>query len=303
MKKIISLISSIVLAAGMTTALAANAEEEKKIEIDYKPSFYFKAEEGTGVEVLKYGTVFVNKTVAGEGAKVSASVYFKDDDKCAGQVFAKWNCDNPDLQLTDLTGPFAKAGNCPFKITGISSDADLVNTMDTFPDLNMLIINYMDTNVMRPMQLAGSASDDYPLAYFSAKFKDGAAGGSYDIKMYDDGKTFRTNVAPRFVDNLSISVDIFPAEDSESLRVNASDRKLGDINNDGKIDAVDASGILAAYAKISSNKDSEMTADQMAAADVDGNRKVDAVDASNVLGYYAYISGSGSGTLNEFVKK
>ena len=46
-----------------------------------------------------------------------------------------------------------------------------------------------------------------------------------------------------------------------------------------------------------------MTADQMAAADVDGNRKVDAVDASNVLGYYAYISGTGSGTLNEFVKK
>lgn len=45
MKKIISLISSIVLAAGMTTAMAANAVNVE----DYKPSFFFKAEESTGV--------------------------------------------------------------------------------------------------------------------------------------------------------------------------------------------------------------------------------------------------------------
>ena len=118
MKKLISVISSLVLAAGMTSALAANAAD------DYKPSFYFKAEAGTGVEILKYGTVYINNSVSGVNATIPVSAYIKDDEKIAGQIFAKWNCENKDLQLKDATGGFAKAGNIPYKISGANSDAD-----------------------------------------------------------------------------------------------------------------------------------------------------------------------------------
>ncbi len=298
MKKIISIISSIVLAAGMTTAMAANAVNVE----DYKPSFFFKAEESTGVEVLKYGSVFVNRSTAPEGTKIPAAVYFSDYNHYAGQIFVKWNCEKTDLQLTDLTGPFAKAGGCPYKITGINSDADLVNLLNTFPELNMMAVNYTETNVNKPLQLTGTESDDYPLACFNAVFKSGAAGGSYDIEFYDQGNYF-TAVVPRFPDDPKLSIEVHPAEYSEGLRINCSDRMLGDINDDKMIDAVDASSILAAYAKISSNMESGLSDDQLAAADVDGNKKVDAVDASNVLGYYAFISGTGTGTLNEFVKR
>ena len=102
MKKIISVISSLVLAAGMTSALVANAAD------DYKPYFYFKAEAGTGVEVLKHGAVYINNSVSGANASIPVSAYFKDDQKIAGQIFVKWNCEKKELQLKDATGGFAK---------------------------------------------------------------------------------------------------------------------------------------------------------------------------------------------------
>ena len=65
---------------------------------------------------------------------------------------------------------------------------------------------------------------------------------------------------------------------------------LGDVNNDGKINAVDASSVLAYYAMISTNKDGGYTEEQQLAADVDHDGKINAVDASNILAYYAYLS-------------
>ena len=82
--------------------------------------------------------------------------------------------------------------------------------------------------------------------------------------------------------------------------------KLGDINSDGLVDAVDASGVLAEYAKLSSkNGKGDFTADQRKAADVDKNDKVDSVDASKILAYYAYLSKSTTGakmSIEDFVK-
>ena len=65
---------------------------------------------------------------------------------------------------------------------------------------------------------------------------------------------------------------------------------LGDINNDGKINAVDASTVLTYYANISTNKDGGLTEAQKKAADIDNNGDINAVDASYILSYYAYTS-------------
>ena len=299
MKKIISLISSLVLAAGMTSALAVNAADST-----YKPTLYFKADEGKGVEILKYGAVYVNKKVAGDDASVPVSVYFKDDQKIAGQVFVKWISPDKSLVLENLTGPFEKTGGCPFKISGISSDADLGGTLKTFKELNVMAVSYTETDAKKPLQLTGETSDAYPLACFEAKFEQGAKGGSYDINFYDEG-AYVTSVVPRYVNDLQKLEEVYPAEYSEGLLVNASDRLLGDVNSDGHIDSVDASLTLSIYAKLSSSKDPEASAEELAAADVDGNRKVDSVDASSILGYYVYLSSNKDSTvktLNEYVK-
>ena len=66
--------------------------------------------------------------------------------------------------------------------------------------------------------------------------------------------------------------------------------ELGDIDGNGIVDAVDASSVLAYYARISTNQDEGYTESQKKAADVNKDGQVNAVDASNILAYYAYAS-------------
>ena len=78
----------------------------------------------------------------------------------------------------------------------------------------------------------------------------------------------------------------------------------GDVNDDGYIDSVDASAILAEYAAVSSGNKSSFNELQKKSADVNEDGFIDAVDASTVLAYYAYISSEGaSGSLDEFMQK
>lgn len=65
---------------------------------------------------------------------------------------------------------------------------------------------------------------------------------------------------------------------------------LGDVNNDGQINAVDASSVLSYYAMVSTNKDGGFDDLQKVAADVDHDGQINAVDASCILSYYAYVS-------------
>ena len=65
---------------------------------------------------------------------------------------------------------------------------------------------------------------------------------------------------------------------------------LGDVNNDGTINAVDASAVLAYYALISTNQESNDDEAKKLAADVNHDGLINAVDASNILAYYAYVS-------------
>lgn len=62
------------------------------------------------------------------------------------------------------------------------------------------------------------------------------------------------------------------------------------MNEDGKVDAKDASIVLVAYAKVSTGSEDGLTEKQHKAADVNADGKVDAKDASSILAYYAMAS-------------
>jgi len=67
----------------------------------------------------------------------------------------------------------------------------------------------------------------------------------------------------------------------------------GDVNDDGAVDSLDASVILAHYASLSTGGgNGEITGTAAKAADIDADGKIDANDASAVLAYYAYLSTS-----------
>ncbi|MCR4796053.1 MAG: hypothetical protein K5898_12985 [Ruminococcus sp.] len=286
MKKFISILSSAAIAAGMVSALAVNAADEA-------PSIYFTVDDkANGVETLKFGGIFVNTKE--NTSAIPCAMYIKDTSKKAGQIFVKATADES-LKLTNLTGPIALYKGAPYK--GFDTD-DSMN-LNVFENLNVVAVNYSNISSEKPMELNGENSDSYPLACFDAKFASDAAGGSYNLKVYSEGAYF-SGIIARNGDGTFKEYD--PSKNSKPLLINASDRKLGDINNDGKWDSVDVSGIMKEYTRQSAGKEGIFDGNQIAAADINGDGLVDAVDASNLLAYYAYLSGSGESSLNDFVK-
>ena len=77
---------------------------------------------------------------------------------------------------------------------------------------------------------------------------------------------------------------------------------FGDVNGDKLVDAVDASLILAEYARLSCRSSSSFSQAQSDCADIDKNGTIDAVDASIVLAYYAKLSDGSYVILSDFLK-
>ena len=68
---------------------------------------------------------------------------------------------------------------------------------------------------------------------------------------------------------------------------------LGDFNNDGEINAVDATEILQYYSDNSTGESFELSEEIRKSADIDGDGEILATDATWVLMYYAYLSVEG----------
>ena len=122
----------------------------------------------------------------------------------------------------------------------------------------------------------------------------GGAPGEYMI-TYDDLKFFDADGVPY---SGIVKKDYNPY--ITIIRTSAADKALGDYNGDGMIDAVDASNILAAYAKYSTGK-AAPTVEEWNVCDVNKDGFIDAVDASKVLAYYAYTATDGKLGFEDFI--
>ena len=76
---------------------------------------------------------------------------------------------------------------------------------------------------------------------------------------------------------------------------------LGDVDNNGIVDAVDASKVLSEYARVSSNAKNTFGETQKKAADANKDGFIDAVDASKILAFYAYRSTNGTLGFEEYI--
>ncbi len=95
--------------------------------------------------------------------------------------------------------------------------------------------------------------------------------------------------------------DVTAEEENNGGNNNNNDEQgfiLGDVNEDGSIDASDASKVLAEYAATATGKSSSLSENQKKAADVNADKAVDAVDASKILAYYASAATGGKPSFN-----
>ncbi len=94
----------------------------------------------------------------------------------------------------------------------------------------------------------------------------------------------------------------YPLTYTITANFTADEGLLGDVNEDGKIDAADAAMVLVAAAKIGSGDDSGLTDTQSVASDVNLDGNIDAMDAAAILRYAAAVgSGDSEAKLEDFV--
>jgi len=67
------------------------------------------------------------------------------------------------------------------------------------------------------------------------------------------------------------------------------------------VDAKDASAVLVAYASLSTGGEDGLTDRQRRVADVNGDGKTDAKDASAILSFYSYLQTGGSGSMKAYM--
>ncbi|MCR4645243.1 MAG: hypothetical protein K5695_07525 [Oscillospiraceae bacterium] len=76
---------------------------------------------------------------------------------------------------------------------------------------------------------------------------------------------------------------------------------LGDLNNDGVVNASDAAKVLIAAASLGAGNESGLTEAQTICGDVNEDGILNASDAAQILIYAAYIGAGGTGSLNDFL--
>ncbi len=77
--------------------------------------------------------------------------------------------------------------------------------------------------------------------------------------------------------------------------------RLGDTNNDFKVNASDASDTLRLYAQLSTESDFSITAEHLKHYDVNSDGIINASDASAILSYYAFLSTGGEDSIKDFL--
>ena len=91
-----------------------------------------------------------------------------------------------------------------------------------------------------------------------------------------------------------VSIDYEGLYDETFFEVTVTDNSenlnLGDVNNDGHVDAIDASIVSIEYALLSTSGTGQFTAEQNTIADLNKDGQINAVDATFIAMYYAYLS-------------
>lgn len=297
MKKFIAFCSSLVLTLSAVSSINTGAAELDPNT--YIPTLYFSAEDNEDIHILPSGrTIFINlNEVSGKSAiEGKIRLYFNDALNLMGQIVAKWVWQGNGVELTNIYTP-EEAG---FKNPYDKSAAPYDITTKAYPEDKLMSVAYTNTHFM-PLVPTDGESNKYPLAVFDYSVDTSADAGRYAIDFKTGQTNDATNLVYRLPDNPKPH-EIKPnGSNAQSIYIALSDRKLGDLDNNGKINSIDASAILTAYANELANKESGLSAAEIAAADVNGDGVINAMDASTILTYYAYTMADGKAELIDYI--
>lgn len=288
MKKLITKLSAVLLTASMAVPCFASAESV--------PTFYFSPHETDNVQVDSDGTVVISReTIAKEeGFTVGIDVFIDYDDPLCNWVSPKWKSSSPYIKLQNLVDPLADSSNpVPFTYSATDAYGKYIST-NTSNDLQCNTMsftcrnqNFSEENPSPVLSLQGEKSTDYALTTFDIFIDPNVPCGDYEIYFLTEPVDYADQHISEVYTRENGKVETI---ETRSLKIKVVCENIGDVNNDGFVDSMDASMILAAYSLSSVNEPHGLTDEQFTSADTNGDNIVDAVDASNVLAYYSYLS-------------
>lgn len=309
MKKFVSIITAFAASAAMLLPMSAGADTEK-----YIPLYYFKAKESENVTIISDDTVQISPDDLAEGdVRLNVGVYIEDETQKIYSASAKWRCDSEYITLENLCDPTVSTGASktyntsegvtfttdltPFCYMEVSDDgtASIPVTPDIaeLPEINSMYFSCISLNA-NVFSVLGAATDEYPFTSFDAVIDSNTPEGIYEIIFAtEDNTDGDSSVFSHGAIALSKTSFYSFRPQTKSLTIIVGDFMLGDVNEDKVIDAVDASLVLAAYAKNAVSGEYGLTEFQELAANVNEDTSIDAVDASLILSYYAYSAVGG----------
>lgn len=316
MKKIISIITAVAASAAALFPISANAETER-----YTPLYYFKANETENVRMISDDVVLISPQALSDGdIMLNVGVYIEDESKSIYAASAKWRSESEHITLENIVDPSAATGIvkeyttsdgisfstdltpfCYMSVKDGAASVSLVPQIIEKPEINSMYFSYasMYANVL---PILGASSDEFPFTSFDAVIDSDTPEGEYEIVFAtEDNTEGDSSMISHGAISLSYTNFYSFRPRTRDLKIIVGDYKLGDVNADNIIDAVDASLALAAYAKTATGKDMGMTELQKLAANVNGDGVIDAVDASLILSYYAYRAVGGNLEFPEFL--
>lgn len=224
-------------------------------------------------------------TGAGQSGQETARTYSTPEELIALLVADDKNFSNGGLLYSDKYSFDARLN------AGIYGNTDylIVYGVDTDTTLSDLILNVQE------YQCAYDVPGDLIHSGFTIQVKNNNIESGNPISIV----FFKKNTLPGFM----TETDLVSACGSYGFDIAPyiyEDLTPGDINNDGLIDAVDASMILSGYAALSVNSDMQLNSTLF---DCNNDGYIDAVDASMVLSYYASNSSGGKMSWEDFDKQ
>lgn len=287
MKKLSALIA-LMMSVSVIKPCIAMADPED----GYVPLMYMSAECNDKFSIMPDGTVYINNQTLNGDDSIRINIYIRDDSKSCWTIAPKIKS-NQNIKFNEHA---SESENIPY-----SSEHEFIESLDEeYNTINITFKTPMFSTGTK-LEVTSENTDDYPIAYFNASINPEISAGSYQIYFltepedYSDQRT--TSISFRYDNGQSATF----TPETENLNIIVSDRPFGDVNNDGIIDAVDASSILAEYASLSTEQGSTFSSEEYYSANINMDEFIDAVDATALLGYYAYTSTGGELSLTEYL--
>lgn len=287
------LVSSALSAAMLASMLPFTASADDSIP---DKCLYFKPKANSELTIESDGTVVLSReTIKKLGYTMPVDIFFYDKAATCWYVSPKWKCASGFIKIQNVVDPLPiKGEKLAYAYALADENGNIIDSTYSVsgkndPECNTAYFTCQSNINFAAEALVpyGERTDSYPLTSFDAKINMNIPYGDYSIYFLTQSEDYEDQRISA-INSIDVMKERVP--EVKELKIRVEGANLGDIDNNGTINSIDASRALAAYSSSSTGAGHGLTALEFEAADIDKNGQISSTDASEILGYYSYLA-------------